>query len=114
VVHIYAANWCVSEVDNGGFLQFFWNTTGILAPEASAGFERMGATVPARILTDAMRFFGAQYPRGRERRMQLLGGGVPDTRKSRPFEAEDDAFYGWFEAEKNRWATLIDQYAEGA
>jgi len=74
----------------------------------------MGATEPAGIVADAMRFLGAQYPREREARIQVLGGGVPDSRKGRLFEAEDDAFYRWFEAGENRWATLIDRYAEGA
>ena len=32
--HLYAAHWCQSEVCNGGFDQFFSNTTGLLAPEA--------------------------------------------------------------------------------
>src|SRR5215204_4513255 len=40
--HLYAAHWCQSEVCNGGFHQFFYNTTGILAPESLNGFEAIG------------------------------------------------------------------------
>ena len=35
--HLFAAHWCMSEVYNGGFHQFFHNSTGVLAPEAAAG-----------------------------------------------------------------------------
>src|SRR5579871_113035 len=34
VVLLYAAHFCLSEIYNGGHLQFFWNNTGILCPEA--------------------------------------------------------------------------------
>lgn len=43
VGHLYAAHWCQSEVRNGGFHQFFSNTTGLLAPEALEGFRAIGA-----------------------------------------------------------------------
>src|SRR5512133_2855080 len=31
----YALHWTISEVSNGGFHQYFYNSTGYLAPEAS-------------------------------------------------------------------------------
>ena len=34
VGHLFAAHWCQSEICNGGFHQFFGNSTGVLAPEA--------------------------------------------------------------------------------
>jgi hypothetical protein len=37
VGHLYASHWCQSEVCNGGLHQFFYNTTGLVAPEALAG-----------------------------------------------------------------------------
>jgi hypothetical protein len=39
---LYAAHFCQSEVCNGGFFQFFFNSTGILAPEAVNGFRAIG------------------------------------------------------------------------
>jgi hypothetical protein len=42
VVLLYAAHFCQSEVHNGGFLQFFWNNTGVLAPEAIEGYGVIG------------------------------------------------------------------------
>jgi hypothetical protein len=32
--HLLAAHWCQSEVINGGFDQFFYNSTGVLAPDS--------------------------------------------------------------------------------
>ena len=74
VGHLYSGNWCVSEVDNGGFLQFFWNATGILAPEAAGCFKDMGAPALCIIVQDAMEYFGPIYPRDREARLIALGG----------------------------------------
>jgi hypothetical protein len=39
---LYAAHFCQSEVCNGGFTQFFRNSTGVLAPEAIEGFAAIG------------------------------------------------------------------------
>jgi hypothetical protein len=40
--HLLSAHWCYSEVCNGGFHQFFYNPTGVLAPEAVTGFRAIG------------------------------------------------------------------------
>jgi hypothetical protein len=37
---MFAAHFCQSEVCNGGFHQFFWNSTGVLAPEESKASVR--------------------------------------------------------------------------
>src|SRR6516225_8744132 len=58
---LYAAHWCQSEVCNGGFHQFFSNTTGLLAPEAWIGFRNLGISPWADLLRQAMAFFGTPY-----------------------------------------------------
>jgi hypothetical protein len=110
---MYAGNWCVSEVDNGGFLQFFWNTTGILAPEAAACFEDMGAPGLGAIVQDAMGHFGPIYPRDREKRLVALSGEEVEYPKTSPFGRQDKAFYDWFERNAD-WEALIESYAQGA
>jgi uncharacterized protein DUF4375 len=42
VVLMYATHMCLAEVHNGGLLQFFWKSTGIVAPETIQGFVAMG------------------------------------------------------------------------
>ena len=69
---LFAAHWCQSEVCNGGFHQFFSNSTGVLGPEALDAFQAMGLKEWAALLEEAMRFFGSPYPREREKRRALL------------------------------------------
>jgi len=110
---MYAGNWCVSEVDNGGFLQFFWNATGILAPEATGGFKEMEAAELGTIVQEAMAYFGPIYPRDRDTRLIALGGKGLEYPKPTPFKSQDKAFYSWFEQNSN-WDVLLEQYAKGA
>src|SRR5215216_5698235 len=63
--HLFASHWCQSEVRNGGFLQFFWNSTGILAPEAVIAFRAIKMPNAATLIERAMMFFGLIYPRDR-------------------------------------------------
>jgi hypothetical protein len=112
VGHLFAAHWCQSEVCNGGFYQFFSNTTGILAPEALEGFRAIGLTEWAELLSEAMKKFSSPYPRQREVRQVLVPsrwsskGKVPD-----PFRELDDKFFAWLHAEPDRWRRAADAYA---
>ena len=72
VGHLFAAHWCQSEVRNGGFRQFFGNSTGVLAPEAVEGFRAIGLPECAELLAEAMRYFGVPYPRERVERQTRL------------------------------------------
>jgi hypothetical protein len=111
--HLYAAHWCQSEVNNGGLHQFFYNTTGILAPEALAGLHAIGVSEWSEILREAMAFFGNPYPRERSVRLKLLP--KSDGRKRKewdPFGAFDDRFYDWLEDDFNRWYRLADKYVD--
>jgi len=42
VAFLYSAYFCQFEVCNGGFSQFFSNSTGVLAPEAVEAFKAIG------------------------------------------------------------------------
>ncbi len=60
------------EVHNGGFLQFFWNNTGVLAPEAIEGYSVIGMPTSAALLKEAASALGKPYPRDREDRWEAL------------------------------------------
>lgn len=98
VQHLLAAHWCQSEVNNGGLDQFFFNPTGVLAPEAVAGFRAMGLSDVADLLGEAIGRFGSHYPREREAR-QIAMEFMPShsTRAflgtKRRFADLDDRFY---------------------
>src|SRR5207249_1396990 len=110
--NLFAAQWCYTEVCNGGFEQFFGNSTGVLAPEAAAGFRAIGAVPLARIVKEAMSKLGDPYPRDREERNEIL---MPllykDERPIKPFEEIEERFYAWLHKEPDRWEKLADAYA---
>jgi hypothetical protein len=111
VGHLYAAPWCQSEVCNGGLYQFFYNTTGILAPEAVAGFNAIGINEWAGIVSEGMRFFSIPYPRDRVERQKQLPAST-GTRRAEwdPFAQLDGRFYAWLRGETCRWEKLADAY----
>ena len=70
--HVFAAHWVVSEVKNGALPQFFYNSTGILAPEAQQALTVVGLKASAKALQSAMLALGEPYPRDTEVRMSLM------------------------------------------
>jgi hypothetical protein len=106
--HLYAAHWCQSEVLNGGFHQFFSNTTGLLAPEALEGFRAIGAVEWAQILAEAMKHFGTPYPRDRGDREEILPMRQRRAREEwDPFCELDERFYEW----ADNWEDAANAYA---
>jgi clan AA aspartic protease len=115
--HLFAGHWCQCEVCNGGFHQFFSNSTGVLAPEARAAFKIMGLEEWSKILHEAMKFFGDPYIRERADRQKLLAAVAREGCKRQewdPFRHLDDQFYHWLHAEPDRWVRAADTYAEKA
>ncbi len=97
---LFSTSWVVAEVLNGGFHQFFWNSTGVLAPEAKYGFEALGLATCARLLETAMDFFGPSYPRDREARIAMLEQfEEANGEDTDPFEGLDGSFYDQIENE---------------
>lgn len=111
--NLLAAAWCQSEVCNGGFNQFFWNNTGVLAPEAAHGFEAIGMPALAALVRRAAAFFGPRYIRDRDRRIELLklyeeaNPATPD-----PFDSINEEFYRLLREESGGWELATDRYAE--
>ena len=73
-IDILAVHWTMSEVVNGGLEQYFSNSTGILAPEAVLGFQRIGKPQLAAALQKAMALLGEPFPRERKEREARLAG----------------------------------------
>ena len=64
---VLSTHWAQSEIGNGGLRQFFWNSTGVLAPEAVQGFRALGMVRIASVIEEAMMFFESPYPRDRNK-----------------------------------------------
>jgi hypothetical protein len=92
--HLLAVHWCDAEVCNGGFHQFYTNSTGVLGPEAAEGFAAIGLTKCAELVEDTLRFFDSPFPRERARRQEKLGA-VPGEKRAEwdPFGASDKTYY---------------------
>ena len=60
------------EVNNGGFSQFFFNSSGDFANEVVSAFEKIGATKTAEICKTAVSIYGESVPLDRDERESLL------------------------------------------
>lgn len=61
-IDLLSVHWAMSEIVNGGVEQFFANSTGVLAPEAVLGLEKIGKPHLAQALKQAMNLLGEDYP----------------------------------------------------
>jgi hypothetical protein len=110
--HHFAVWWCDSEVCNGGFHQFFYNSTGVLAPEALEGFRAIGLAECAKLVEAAINKFGSKYPRDREERHSALQAiELPGRERMQwdPFYDLDERYYAAKEVE--RFDERLDEFA---
>jgi hypothetical protein len=83
---LVAIQWYVAEVNNGGHDQFYFNSTGIVWPDAAAGFREVGLPEIAEIVEESSRRMGGAS-REREERWRQLDELKPN------FDDLDDLFY---------------------
>lgn len=106
---LYAAHWCYSEVCNGGFHQFFSNSTGVLEPEAAKAFRLIGMPRIAKVVERASKHLGRPYPRDRAKRQRRL------KLVSKPaLDKLDDQFFKLIETENGGFEKAADKYAARA
>ena len=121
--HLLTAHWCVSEVSNGGFQQFFAGAAGVMGPESVVGLRALGLNDNAVLLEQAMAILGAKYPREMARRNQLLkrlartGQGKAPARQradadTSPFAALDEQFLQALQARPGGFDAAAAAYAK--
>jgi hypothetical protein len=105
-VILFAAHMCLAEVHNGGFLQLFWNNTGLLVPEGVEGFSAVGMPQMSAILSSAARPLGTPYPRDRDDRWDamLAASGRNESELTQIFEK--------YKSEPNETKGLYAAFAE--
>src|SRR5207253_6180924 len=88
-----ALYWLVCEVMNGGFHQYFHNSSGDIAPFAIEGLKAVGATESLRILERALAIFpSGTYSTDRETRWKGLKAISDDVDKEvQAFDEVSDA-----------------------
>ena len=108
--HLFAAHWLQSEVCNGGFTQFFANSTGVLAPQAEVAFRALGMPETAALVARAMRWFGPVYPLDRKARNDQLD--AFDDDKDSEIESVDERFFELWDAEAGGFDEAASRFAE--
>jgi hypothetical protein len=84
------------EINNGGFHQYFWNSTGDFALETVSSLQSIGASKTAELLLKAIdRFPGKTVPGNIVQRQHLLE--QIETRTTEAWQELDDAFYEYDE-----------------
>lgn len=81
-----------SEIMNGGFDQFFNNSTGNFSCEIVEAFTRIGAVQTAAICQKALAVFGLELPSDWTKRQELLEE-ISSDETYDALEECDDAFY---------------------
>jgi hypothetical protein len=85
---MFALTWYQGEVDNGGHHQLFWNSTGIVFPDALSAVQEMGLSEGVAIMTEAKQRLGGEPSRDRFVRQEQLHGHDPEQ-----FQDLDNRFY---------------------
>ncbi|MEM9283577.1 MAG: DUF4375 domain-containing protein [Verrucomicrobiota bacterium] len=100
-----AVDYGKSDIENGGFHQFFTNGTGVFAPEMTEWFERTGLVETASVMKKAIAVFGDDFPRSWEDRTEFLAEYEHD-----PFDHLNEPFYDsisrreeLYNSAANRW-----------
>ena len=93
---IYIVTTLDGEVHNGGFDQYFWNSSGDQANELVDAFIEIGAPQTAAICEKALSVFGGHVPEDRDERNEVLDALDGDLVDEILSEC-DDAFYDYEE-----------------
>jgi hypothetical protein len=95
-VILYALHWLHLEVYNGGFWQYFFNSTGTSYPEAVEGFRAIGMPEVASIAASAATKVGEVYPFDVEYRREIVG----DPQNRMDFDGLETDFYALVDTDK--------------
>ena len=108
----YALTWTESEVGNGGFEQYFWNSTGMLLDEAIAGARLVGAEEVEAVLRDAASFFpGGRAPESRAERQAGLDHLTGE--ESQRLARLDDRFFALLDHPTRSPSSRVESYIRG-
>lgn len=83
-----------AEVNNGGFKQYFWNSSGRYAPQASGALRNIGAVKIAAIVDDAIKAIGGDPPWRDDVQRRLHVDAMPQAAKAR-LSALDKQFFAY-------------------
>jgi len=104
---LYSITVCFREVSNGGFDQFFYNTSGMHADEIRKALRVLGANEHAQAFENSLKAFPrSRVPVDMDERRALLES-IPKNRRLAVFEPEEELFFN----EEGIWP-YFRQYVE--
>jgi len=114
-IYLFSIHWLHIEVCNGGFWQYFYNSTSTSYPEALKGFEAIGMPEVAAIIESAGEKLGSPFPFEKEDREEIVG--APNQRMD--FANLNDRFYELADTDKffrrvPKFVPYAEKYAENA
>ncbi len=112
-VHLFSIHWQHLEVYNGGFWQYFFNSTSESAPEAIAGWRAIGMPEVAELTEAACARLGEPFPATKEERRRIVG----EPGNQMDFSTLDALFYELADTPKfirrePRFVSFAEAYAE--
>lgn len=90
--YVYAVQGMMREVNNGGWSQFFFNSSGELAPDLVPALQAIGAPRNLSIAKRALQLYGKPASLGADDRARQLARVTRDG-EDNPWEALEDEFY---------------------
>jgi hypothetical protein len=105
--HIYAVQALSREVNNGGFEQFFYNSSGALAFDLVPALENMGSSENLALAKEALRRFGNPPSLSEDDRSAHISR-ITDNGDTKLWEDLDNSFY----ANPEDLERMILDYAE--
>jgi uncharacterized protein DUF4375 len=114
---LYALYWTHSEVVNGGFQQFFYNSTGSLWPEAASGATHVGADDYRELIVRAGRVFPNGIVHSSWPDRQALLGPImeerPGSNDARAMlEACNEAFFALLKDDERTLFVILARHVE--
>ncbi len=98
---VYTTWWVEAEVANGGFNQYFWNSSGRFAEDAVAGFELIGAPEYAALMRKAIDTFRQEESTHRSFKDRNTPDAFSESYEDNPLNAIDQEFYRLEESEES-------------
>ncbi len=110
---LFSIHWLHLEVVNGGFWQYFFNSTSTTCPEAIEGFQAIGMPDVSELVESASLKLGTPFPFDKEQRMRIVG----ESQSRMNFDEFDDRFYDLadtdqFFRKEPRFVPFADAYAD--
>ncbi|HEY2082904.1 MAG TPA: DUF4375 domain-containing protein, partial [Verrucomicrobiae bacterium] len=90
---VYTTMSLEAEVNNGGFNQYFWNSTGAFKNEALEGYKLLGASEHEKIIVEAIGIYNQHKDALDQQKAKGTLKAFSESYKDNPLNKLDNQFY---------------------